>query len=79
MRRSIAFIAAGLLLSAFACSSINAQGKSGPCDRACLEGFVDKYLDAAIAHDPSLLPLSKDVKFTENGQRLVSPTGTGKS
>ena len=51
------------------------KSKSGPCDRACLEGFVDKYLDAAIAHDPSLLPLSKDVKFTENGQRLVLPDG----
>lgn len=29
-----------------------AQGGSGACDRACLEGLVDKYLDAVIAHDP---------------------------
>jgi hypothetical protein len=75
MRRSIAFVAAGFLLAAVAGGYTNAQGKSGPCDRACLEGFVDKYLDAAIAHDPSLLPLSKNVKFTENGQRLVLPDG----
>lgn len=40
------------------------------CDRACLEGFVDKYLDAMIAHTPQQLPLAPDVKFTENGQRL---------
>jgi len=81
MRKSIA-IAAWLLL---VCSSqaLLAQGK--PCDRACLEGYVEKYLDAAIAHDPSLLPLAKNVKFTENGQRLVLPdahwkimTGKGK-
>jgi hypothetical protein len=62
-----------------------AQTSSQPCDRACLEGFVEKYLDAAIAHDPKLLPLSPDVKFTENGQRLELPdahwkimTGKGK-
>ncbi len=40
------------------------------CDRACLEGFVDKYLDAMQAHDPKLAPFAKNVKFTENGQRL---------
>jgi hypothetical protein len=40
------------------------------CDRACLEGYVDKYLDAVLAHDPGRAPFAKDVKFTENGQRL---------
>jgi hypothetical protein len=40
------------------------------CDRACLEGFVDQYLDAVVKHDPKGLPLAKNVKFTENGQRL---------
>jgi len=53
----------------------NASGKSGACDRACLEGFVDQYLDAMTAHDPKLAPLAKDVKFTENGQKLVIPDG----
>jgi hypothetical protein len=48
-----------------------AQSKSGSnCDRACLEGFVDRYLDAVIAHDPSKAPLAKDAKFSENGQKL---------
>ena len=40
------------------------------CDRACLEGFVDKYLDAVLAHDPARVPIAKGAKFTENGQRL---------
>lgn len=40
------------------------------CDRACLEGLVDTYLDAVIANDPETVALAKDVRFTENGQRL---------
>jgi hypothetical protein len=40
------------------------------CDRACLEGFIDRYLQALVAHDPARLPLVRDVKFTENGQAL---------
>jgi len=40
------------------------------CDRACLEGFVERYLDALLAHDPSKAPFAGDVRFTENGQRL---------
>ena len=40
------------------------------CDRACLEGFIGKYFDAALAHDPHRLPLAKGIKFTENGQKL---------
>jgi hypothetical protein len=41
------------------------------CDRACLEGFADRYLDALVAHDPSRVPLAPNVKFTENGQELA--------
>jgi len=40
------------------------------CDRACLNGFVDELLAAMVAHDPSRLPLSREVKYTENGQLL---------
>ncbi|HTZ99181.1 MAG TPA: hypothetical protein VMB02_02550 [Candidatus Aquilonibacter sp.] len=40
------------------------------CDRACLEGYVDEYLAALVAHDPSRLPLARQVKFTENDQEL---------
>jgi hypothetical protein len=47
-----------------------AQNGSGPCDRACLENYVDRYLDALIAHNPKMLPLARNAKFTENGVRL---------
>jgi hypothetical protein len=43
---------------------------SAECDRPCLEAFVDRYLDAMLAHDPGKAPFAADVKFTENGQKL---------
>lgn len=46
-----------------------------PCDRACLEGFVNQYLDAMIARNPYSLPLSSRVRFTENEQAI--PLGEG--
>jgi hypothetical protein len=58
------------LLAVAAVRDAPAQRGAGACDRACLEGFVDRYLDAVIAHDPKLLPLTRNVKFTENGVRL---------
>jgi hypothetical protein len=45
------------------------------CDRACLEGLVDQYLNALVAHDPKLLPLATDVKYTEQDQ--VMDVGDG--
>ena len=57
------------------CSAQTGARKSPACDRACLEGFVDQYLDAVAAHDPKRAPLAKNIKFTENGQKLVIPDG----
>jgi hypothetical protein len=47
-----------------------AQKGKPACDRACLEGYVDKYLDAMLAHEVSPTLFAKNVKFTENGVRL---------
>jgi hypothetical protein len=54
------------------------------CDRACLEGFVNQYLAALAARDPSKLSFASDVKFTENTAKLkvgegfwVTANGTG--
>ena len=58
---------------------------AGPCDRACLEAWIDRYLAALVARDPGWLPIHATHKFTENGQRLRLPdahwkimTGKGK-
>ena len=40
------------------------------CDRDCLEQWVDRYMDAVINNAPESIPLSEDVRFTENGQEL---------
>ncbi|MEI9963526.1 MAG: hypothetical protein WDM92_01200 [Caulobacteraceae bacterium] len=40
------------------------------CDRACLEALADQVAAAMVAHDPSGLPLSKDVQYTEGGSIL---------
>lgn len=45
------------------------------CDRRCLEGMVNQYLSALVAHDASGLPVATSVKYTEN-QQLV-PLGSG--
>jgi hypothetical protein len=52
-----------------------ASTASATCDRACLNGFVDQYLDAVVAHDPSRLSVTQFVKFTENGQHLILGDG----
>jgi hypothetical protein len=49
------------------------------CDRACLEGWVDRYLDAVIDNDPSALPMTRGVRFTENGVRLEIGDGLWRS
>jgi hypothetical protein len=72
------FIAVGtcvLLFGALAAPSVRTAAagsdrSSSACDRACLNGFVDQYLAALVARDPSRLPLSKNVEYTENGQLL---------
>jgi hypothetical protein len=41
-----------------------------PCGRACLDALMDRYLAALIKHDPGALPLTRDVRFTEDGVEL---------
>jgi hypothetical protein len=62
--RPTAIVGIGLL--AVASTALGAQ----TCDRACLEGFVDRYMDAVIAHQPANVPLAPGVRFTEDGQEL---------
>ncbi len=60
----------GLAFSA-SLSAVFAQDAGKPaCDRACLEGYVNRYLDAMLAHDPGSGLFANEVKFTENGVRL---------
>jgi hypothetical protein len=40
---------------------------AGDCDRACLLGVLDGYLDALAANDPSRLQTASTLKYTDNG------------
>jgi hypothetical protein len=57
---------------------------SSDCDRACLTGMVDDYMNALVAHDPYRLPWSTSVRYTENSVSMMLGEGqwasaTGKS
>jgi hypothetical protein len=54
---------------------ISAQPAAASCDRTCLEGIIDQYLAAVVAHDPSKAPLAPNVKFTEDGVQLKPGDG----
>lgn len=76
----LAISAAGLLGVAVLSGSLSPSAHAtGPipsnCDRACLEGLINQYLTALVAHDPKRLPLAADVKYTENEQ--VMDVGDG--
>jgi hypothetical protein len=72
-------LAAGVSRLVRASSANQESAASNACDRECLNGFVDQYLDAVVAHDPSRLPVTKFVKFTENGQHLELGDGFWRS
>lgn len=52
---------------------------SDRCDRACLQGSLDTYLDALAKHDASKLPVATSVKFTENGKEMKLGEGFWKT
>ncbi len=67
--RTPRYLLAGLLASA----AFSAQAQD--CDRTCLEGFLNQYLDAVVANDASKAPLSYGFRQTENS--VVTPNDEG--
>ncbi len=85
MRSTLAALAAVVIVTAALTGSLapKVNASTGPiplnCDRACLEGVINQYLAAVVKHDPSGLPLSEDVIYTENGQVLKVGDGFWKT
>lgn len=52
-----------------------AEAAAPECDRACLKGALDQYLNAVVRHDPSSAPLLPGFRQTENA--VVVRPGTG--
>jgi hypothetical protein len=74
--RTRLFAVTGLVAVLFGVRETPAVMAQDNCDRSCLEGFVDAYLDAWIVRDPKKVPAARNVKFTENGQRLELGDGS---
>ena len=70
MGRLIAGVAAVL---AFGASG--ARAADAGCNRECLAGVLDAYLQALVKHDPASLPMTRNVKYTENGVRITLGDG----
>ncbi len=71
MRERLYALAMTVVASSLFLGHSNSAIAAASCDRTCLNGLTDQYLDALIAHDPKRLPLARKVKFTENGQEIA--------
>jgi hypothetical protein len=69
MKLFVIWMALLFLPGAFAQTAKKAAVASA-CDRACLEKYIDRYMDAMIEHKASPELFTKSCKFTENGVRL---------
>ncbi len=53
----------------------SASAATQHCNSACLNGMVDSYLAALVAHDPSKVPIAADAEFVENAVRMKPGEG----
>ncbi len=70
MRRVALFAVLGL---------VSFSAAAAPCDRACLQSTLDRYLDALVRHDPSAAPLAAGFRQTENAEVRVAGAGLWRS
>lgn len=63
---SLLVAAAMLLTGGVAPSRASAQD----CDRGCLAGLITQYVDALVAKDPARLPVTANVRFTEDSHAI---------
>ena len=64
------FAATAPSLAAQPAAAKNAVDSKLQCDRSCLEGIMNRYLDAMVAHNPSQAPLAPDVQYAQDNVRL---------
>ncbi len=76
---AIAPMAIALAVSLTFASVSEVQAQAEQCDRKCLEGMVDQFLEALVARDSSKAPFAPNVKATENGQELGVKDGIWKT
>lgn len=59
--------------------STDSGAATGDCDRKCLLKFMQDYLDALVAHDPTKVAISPQVKMTDNGMPAMPGDGIWKT
>jgi hypothetical protein len=69
MKTALTALAAAALLTG------SAHAAPAACNRACLDGITDRYLEAMAANDPSRAPFAAKIKLTENGAILKPGDG----
>ena len=83
MKNSIRMILLAVFMSTILGISGNDAAKAAQvepdCDRECLRGFMSKYLDALIAQKPEDVPVSDDMRYTENTVDIKLGEGLWKS
>jgi hypothetical protein len=57
----------------------SAQAANVRCDRECLAQLITQYVDALASRDYSSLPLTQQVRFTEDGKALAMGEGVWKT
>jgi hypothetical protein len=73
------WLAPALLAVSCAWAQPAGRGPAGPCDRACLDGFTNQYLDAVVARSPLRLQWNENAKYIENGIELKPGEGLWKT
>lgn len=71
-RTGLAIVALALLCGHTGLAAAAAPPPPAECERSreCLARVMSTYLQALVAHEPSRLPVTRNVKYTENGVRL---------
>jgi hypothetical protein len=70
MRIGLLTAATLTIFSTSAPAQVSVPSKDPNCQRECLEGYIDRYLEAMLNKDVSDDLFAREVKFTENGIRL---------
>ncbi|MET0292354.1 MAG: hypothetical protein ABW136_08310 [Steroidobacteraceae bacterium] len=69
-----------LMLTAAGLATAATANAASACDRTCLTGLLNQYVDAVIARDPSKLPLAAgNVKVTEDSKAIKLGEGIWKT
>jgi hypothetical protein len=61
------------VLALAACCGTPTAFAAASCDKSCMEHIADQYRAAYLKHDPTLAPIAKHVRFTENNVEMKFP------